>query len=567
MRIEHLDDLPLLARYLDKMNLTELINKHFPDHGLWRGISGGKTSFCWLLYLLSQGDHRLSHVEDWVSERQTLLSVLLDQDMIRKLDLSDDRLGRLLDRFSKDENWKNFESEWSSQLVRIYKPAGVTKSGKSLHTVRGDSFNAPQFRKPTQFFTHGYSKQRRNDQPYCRVMMACVDPEGIPLCVDIVKGAGTDADHYQSVFDRACQVLDTRGILFVGDSQLGSLDNRSHIHGQGNYYLTPLNLKQCKEEQKQAYVSSLPQSVEQLPGLYLDQETSRKAVHFHELSQWIEKDKWLERRILAYSPDYAKGLIKSLDNRIDDAQQAILNLVVSKSGRRNPKTLKDLHVRIANLIAKYKVMDCFTITTQAHHSIRRIRASKGKPAREEQQIKLQLQLQRNQEFIQAKRKSLGWQLYGTNIPCDLMDTSEVVACYRNQYRIEQLFDHLINRDMNLLPLYLNKENRIKGLIRLMTIGMQIAKLVQYELRFKLKQANKSIKGLYPGNKARATDKPTTPMILRAFKGIGVAWMVKVEPQITELKTPAKTILELINQRLVYDQVLEKMIFVLNLRET
>ncbi len=64
-----MDDLPLLGFQFRQCKLAELLDSHFPDHGLWKGISGGQLAVGWLLYILSEGDHRLSHVEDWAGFR------------------------------------------------------------------------------------------------------------------------------------------------------------------------------------------------------------------------------------------------------------------------------------------------------------------------------------------------------------------------------------------------------------------------------------------------------------------------------------------------------------------
>ena len=99
MKISYLDDLPLIGSQLRSFDLSSLLDEHFVDHGLWKGISGGKLAEGWLLYMLSEADHRLSHVQDWAGERLDILSAILEAPDLRELDFSDDRLGRLLDRY------------------------------------------------------------------------------------------------------------------------------------------------------------------------------------------------------------------------------------------------------------------------------------------------------------------------------------------------------------------------------------------------------------------------------------------------------------------------------------
>ena len=120
MIVEPLDDLGLIAALLEKSNLSTLFNTHYPDHGNWSGTSGGKTLSGWLLYILSECDHRLSHVEDWAALRLNTLSTFLDEDVCRALDFSDDRLSSLLDRLSDDEQWKQFEIALGKSFLEVF---------------------------------------------------------------------------------------------------------------------------------------------------------------------------------------------------------------------------------------------------------------------------------------------------------------------------------------------------------------------------------------------------------------------------------------------------------------
>jgi hypothetical protein len=49
------------------MGLQPLLDEHFPTHGDWVGLSLGWVTVVWLIYTLSQADHRLNHVEPWVA--------------------------------------------------------------------------------------------------------------------------------------------------------------------------------------------------------------------------------------------------------------------------------------------------------------------------------------------------------------------------------------------------------------------------------------------------------------------------------------------------------------------
>ncbi|MCL0095530.1 transposase, partial [Dehalococcoidia bacterium] len=92
---EVVEDIPVLLAQMERMGIQPTLDEYFPTHGNWRGISLSWTSVVWLSYILSQGDHRLSHVQDWAEKRLQTLSGCIGQ-AVRALDFSDDRLGDIL---------------------------------------------------------------------------------------------------------------------------------------------------------------------------------------------------------------------------------------------------------------------------------------------------------------------------------------------------------------------------------------------------------------------------------------------------------------------------------------
>ena len=113
---EQVDDIPLLLSQMAQLKLNELIDEHFTQHGNWQGLSIGKVVVGWLSYLLSQGDHRLNQVEGWASGLSRTLQNCLSTEL-RSLDFSDDRLERVLDRLSNDEQWDAFEGALTRHTV------------------------------------------------------------------------------------------------------------------------------------------------------------------------------------------------------------------------------------------------------------------------------------------------------------------------------------------------------------------------------------------------------------------------------------------------------------------
>lgn len=135
---ERVDDIPLLLAFLKQMGVQSLLDQHFPTHGNWQGLSLGWVAVVWLSYILSQADHRLSHVQPWAEKRLETLSGCTT-DALRALDLTDDRLEAVLRYLSDDKLWSEFEKELGSQLLQVYdlKPRTARLDSTSASTYCG----------------------------------------------------------------------------------------------------------------------------------------------------------------------------------------------------------------------------------------------------------------------------------------------------------------------------------------------------------------------------------------------------------------------------------------------
>src|SRR5437867_2695833 len=107
---ERTDDIPVIIAFLLKMRVAELIDKHFPTNGNWTGLSLGQMLVVWLTFIISEGDHRLYHVEPWVPAHQHTISRSLNQEVLPR-DCTDDRLATGLDYLCVAENWVECECE------------------------------------------------------------------------------------------------------------------------------------------------------------------------------------------------------------------------------------------------------------------------------------------------------------------------------------------------------------------------------------------------------------------------------------------------------------------------
>lgn len=159
---ERVDDIPLLLEQMKQMKLPTLIDRYFPAHGNWYGLSMGWICTIWLSSIVSRGDHRLSHVQPWVANRLETLKMATGQD-VEALDFTDDRLEIVLRHLSNNSKWEAFENHLNQHTVRVY--------DLSTERVHVDSTTASAYTSVSDngLFQFGHSKDHRPDLPQVKV--------------------------------------------------------------------------------------------------------------------------------------------------------------------------------------------------------------------------------------------------------------------------------------------------------------------------------------------------------------------------------------------------------------
>jgi transposase len=150
---------------------------------------------------------------------------------------------------------------------------------------------------------------------------------------------------------------------------------------------------------------------------------------------------------------------------------------------------------------------------------RAVRRYRNRPAtvREDRQVTVTAEV--DQAAVKAAVRQLGWRVYVANQPAVHLSLEQVVLAYRSEYLVEGDFGRLKGQPLSLTPLYLQRDDHIKGLIRLLSIGLRVLTLVEFEARRRLAAEQATVTGLYAANPKRATARPTTERLLGAFKDI------------------------------------------------
>lgn len=520
LETERVDDVPVLLAQLDKMQVARLLDEHFPRHGNWQGLSMGITSVVWLGHILSQANHRLNHVQPWAQQRLRTLQSSLQQP-VRALDWSDDRLACILDKLSDDERWAAFETDLGQHLIRVY--------DLRPKQVRLDSTTASSYGQvsPEGLFQFGHSKDHRPDLPQLKVHLSALDPLGLPLSSTIVSGQRADDGLYVPEIQRVQQSLGQQGLLYIGDCKMAALLTRAYIASSGDFYLCPLSSVQLPPAQLRVLLQPVWSGEQALSVI----ERTDAQGQTHRLAQGFERRqtmtaqlggaqvRWQERQLLVRSLRLAQQQEAGLRERLGKAQVEVLALTQRKRGKERLDTVEQLSQATQQIIERHRVTGVLHVHVSETVRERLVRGYAGGEKRVKLEREMSVQVVVEEAALPQAIRELGWHVYVTNQVPAVVSLDEAVLAYRSEYLIEHDFSRLKGMPLSLRPMYLASEERVKGLLRLLLIGLRVLTLLEFSVRQQLTAQQEPLVGLYAGQPKRATAHPTAEKLLSAFEGL------------------------------------------------
>lgn len=522
---EVIGDLPLIAQLIKSSGLVSCIDRHYPTHGNWHSPSIGNIVLGWLMYIISENDHRAYKVEDWAQAHLVTLRWALENPELTSKTFQDDRLANILERFSDKTLFNNMLCEHSGHLIRLYE--------LPTQTARVDSVNVPAYREVEAggLFQFGHRKAHQPNLPFMKMMLVSLDPLALPITSLIVDGKRSDEPLYIDAIKQASQTLGC-GILYVGDTKLCNMENCAYIASTGNFYMSPLSRIQYSEQALRVSVlQALENKCSWQPITRINAKTKELEV-FGQAYELPQRQRcqpttqfgWQERLIAVLDPVAQQSQQDSLAQRLKMAQLELLERFIPKKRRLIFTEEKQNEAKIfANkILTKFKVTD-FLDTSFV--------VSQNKKQGNLLYIKLGLKQQAIEDF----NTLAGWRIYATNAPIERLKTQDVLPCYRQEFLIEQQFHKLLTKTTHLLPIFTKNEGRIDALVAIASLALQFAATIQYTARQELAKKKDKLADIVPGNKGRKVEKPTSEILLKRFSSVTAIWIkLPNQPMIAKL---------------------------------
>jgi len=524
---ERVDDVALLIGQMVKMGLPEVLDRHIPRHWKQRGLSWGWTAVLWLAHILTEGDHRKVSVEAYIKGMKHTLSRLTAQ-AIEPLDFSDDRLGHLLKHLSKPRYWHGIEQDLNERSIEVHAlPQNVIRCDAT--TVSGD--HEVTAGGLLQF---GHSKDDPT-RPQIKVMMGSLDPLGMPLSTDVLSGERADDGLYIPIIDRIRAGLSKSGLLFVGDCKMSALDTRGHIVRHQHVYLSPLPLTGATAEAMEAWIAEgvAKDEAGKLERIFRTNDRGHEvlAAEGYEFDRPCcaqeGEEAWTERVLVVRSPAHAARQTAGLETRLVNAEKNLAALTPPRGrGKRQITDEATLLEAISTVLKAQRVGGLLSVEweKQTERKTQYVGRGRGSASREKRVIKHIryhiTRIVRQGDNIAALTGRFGWKAFVTNAVQKRLSLTDAVLCYRNEYRVERIFNRLKSR-LHIAPMFVKLNEQIEGLTHLLTLGVRVLTVMEFVLRRSLQNDQATLPGLHPENKKRMTDKPTVERILKALSAVSL----------------------------------------------
>jgi transposase len=531
---ERVDDVPLLLGFLMKLQFPEIIDRHLPPHPLHQGLSNGWLITVWSAYILSQADHRKSHVQEWVESLHHTIETLINQP-IRPVEFNDDRLTLVLKRLSDLAVWQELEASlWRAQC-EVYALPPVSRvrldatTTYGYHTVEDDGV-----------MQLGHSKDHRPDLPQIKLMAAAAEPSGLFLGADVHPGNAADDPLYLPLYRRVRELLGEVGLLYAGDCKMAALETRAEIAANGDFYLTRLPLTGEVQTQFVTWVETAVtgEQAGKLMDIWQDEERVGMGYEFERFQSAVvdaTQHTWSERVQIIRSESAAESQTAALQRRLDKAEAALRGLTPPPGpGRTQFTTGWELEQAIAAILTEHDVKDLLQVNFERQETRRtkfvgRGRGGPNRPKKTEWNVRYQITtVRRNQAAIEQRVARLGWQVQATNAPAERLALGESLLAYRGGWCLERIFHVVKDEPLGIRPLYVKRDDQIEGMTHLLMLTLRALMLFEVLVRRGQEQSGQRLKGLYPGQPKRTTARPTAKRVLEAIARarITLTWLVE-----------------------------------------
>lgn len=416
--------------------------------------------------------------------------------------------------------WQAFQADLNRHTVRVYR---LDPKQFRIDTTTADSHADVLSEQGLIQFGHTKGDPTR---PQLKVAACVLDPLGLPVTCAVLPGNAADDPLYVPHIQEVHRSFGPGGQTFIGDSKMAALHTRAYLASTGDFYLCPLSEKQMSRQERRQRLLPVWQGGQALQPVYRpnDDPHAPPALIAEGFSFDVDvaaevdgqTQCWTERRWLVRSVALAEGQRRKLHERLAEAAAELHRLGQRRHGKKRLDAA-GLEAAASRVLGRRRVEGLLQVEVRTQRRERVVRGYGGKGGRVQVEEEHRLEVVRDVGAIAEREGELGWQVYAVNQR--ELPLVGVVLAYRGQYHIEGGWSRLKGQPLSLEPMYLQDETRMQGLVLLLMLAVRVLTLLEWQAREKLRAGGEKLRGIYPGQPGRQTDRPSAELLLEALGDI------------------------------------------------
>ena len=263
---------------------------------------------------------------------------------------------------------------------------------------------------------------------------------------------------------------------------MSALDTRAYLARHQDWYLSPLPLTGATAEAMDAWTTMGVTKGEagELTQIWRTNDRGHEvlAAEGYEFERTCRAPgsggAWSERVLVVRSPMHATQQAAGLEKRLSHAETQLMALTPPRGrGKRQITDEATLMEAIARVLTAHRVDGLLSVVwekqvEQTTQYVGRGRGSMNREKRVIQKTRYHItHIVRQEATIAAHDQRFGWKAFVTNAGHTRLSLQEAVLCYRNEYRVERIFNRLKSR-VHIAPLFVELNEQIEGLTYLLT---------------------------------------------------------------------------------------------------
>ena len=228
--------------------------------------------------------------------------------------------------------------------------------------------------------------------------------------------------------------------------------------------------------------------------------------------------KWTERVLIIKSQSYFEGEKKRFEKKIEKTEEFLCKSKTTLL-KSPEEALKKINGDLEKILENCSLpISLFEIKISIEEIKKTYKRSKRNGEYEIRQYRAHVEkLSINEKVLDSLMERIGWRTFVTNVPLDCLGLSEAYSYYRATQHVIESGHHLFKSEpIGIAPLYVSREDQLKGLIRFLSLGVLFLKLLSLEIMLRLREREEELAGLIAGQPSKKTSAPTAKSILSYF---------------------------------------------------